>query len=117
METVKKLIEQPSWAHDFCYYFLAAAVVIAIYGIYTLYSLFTLPNIVQKFVPTTMLTLSITLSVVLSIVLAMMQFWICRAALAPVHQEQKEVSPLIELQTVSEPDFAPVEGFRDSRQY
>lgn len=121
MEFVKKLSEQPAWAFDFCYYFLAAAVVIAIYGIYTLMRIFSLPSIVQKFVPTTMVALSITFSVILSVVLAMMQFWICRAALAqpaPVETKQEpRVRPLIELQTVSEPDFAPVEGFRDTRRY
>jgi hypothetical protein len=120
MDAVKKLIEQPTWAFEFCYYFLAAAAIIAFYGIYTLFHIFTLPSIVQKFVPTTMVALSITLSVILSVVLAMMQFWICRAALAPVPVEKKQVPtvrPLIELQTVSEPDFAPIEGFRDTRRY
>lgn len=121
MEAVKNLIAQPTWAFDFCYYFLAAAAIIAVYGIYTLVQIFTLPAIVQKFVPTTMVALSITFSVILSVVLAMMQFWICRAALArpaPVEVKQEpRIRPLIELQTVSEPDFAPVEGFRDTRRY
>lgn len=119
MEAIKKLIEQPSWAFDFCYYFLAAAIIIALYGVYTVFHIFMLPSIVQKFIPTTMIALSIALSVILSVVLAMMQFWICRAALArPVEKKQvPTVRPLIELQTVSEPDFAPVEGFRDTRRY
>lgn len=119
MEAVIKLSEQPVWAYDFCYYFLAVAILIALYGIYTLFRVFTLPSIVQKFVPTTMVALSITLSVILSVILAMMQFWICRAALArPVEQKpEPRERPLIELQTVSEPDFAPVEGFRDTRRY
>ena len=118
MDSIKKLIEKPAWAYDFCYYFLAAAAVIAIYGVYTMIRLFTLPTIVQKFVPTTMIALSITFSVILSVILAMMQFWICRTALVPVEKKQDpRVRPLIELQTVSTPDFAPIEGFRDTRRY
>lgn len=120
MDALRKLTEQPSWAFDFCYYFFAAAVVMAVYGAYTVYRIFTLPSIVQKFVPTTMIALSIALSVILSVVLSMMQFWICRASLAPAPVEKKQVPvvrPLIELQTVSEPTFAPVEGFRDTRRY
>lgn len=83
MEAAKSFIAQPSWAYDFCYYFLAVAAVTAVYALYAIVRMFTLPGLVKRFVPTTVVTLALVLTSALSIVLAMMQFWICRSALAP----------------------------------
>jgi hypothetical protein len=80
---VKSVIAQPAWAHDFCYYFLAAAVVTAVYGIYVIFQMMTLPGLIKRLVPTTSVTIALVLSIGLSVVLSMMQFWICRSALAP----------------------------------
>jgi hypothetical protein len=114
-------MEAPAWAYDFCYYYMAVAILAALYGAYAIYRIFTLPSIVQKFVPTVAITLSIAFGAILSIVLAMMQFWICRSALEPRGPKKDEVAPQqqppIELNAVSAPMFAPVEGFRDHRRY
>lgn len=83
MDTVKNVIAQPVWAYDFCYYFLAAAIVSAIYGIYAIFQMVTLPGLVKRMVPTMSVVIALVITIGLSIVLAMMQFWICRSALAP----------------------------------
>ena len=113
-------MEVPAWAYDFCYYYMAIAVITAFYGAYAIYRMFSLPNIVKKFVPTTILTLSIALGAILSVVLSMMQFWICRSALEPRDTKKVETptqQPPVELPSISAPTFAPVEGFRDRRRY
>ena len=73
----------PAWAYDFCYYFLALAAVIVVSTLYTLVQLVTMPSGLKKAVPFTTTVLVLLLSGVFSVVLAMMQFWICRSALAP----------------------------------
>lgn len=73
----------PAWAYDFCYYFLALAAVIVVSTLYTLVQLVTMPSGLKKAVPFTATVLVLLLSGVFSVVLAMMQFWICRSALAP----------------------------------
>jgi hypothetical protein len=83
MDTLKAVITVPSWAYDFCYYYFAMAVIVALYGLYALVQLFTLPGMIKKFVPTTTIAIGLILSVGLSVVLSLMQFWICRSALAP----------------------------------
>lgn len=114
-------MEVPVWAYDFCYYYMALAIISAVYGAYALYRIFSLPNIVQKFVPTIVITLSIVLGSILSVILAMMQFWICRSALGPrdlKKDEKPQQTMPVELHAVVEtPMFAPVEGFRDRRRY
>ena len=83
MEAVQRIIAVPSWAYDFCYYYFAVAVIVAVYGIWALVKLFTLPGFVKKFIPSTTLAISIILSSGLAVVLTLMQFWVCRSALKP----------------------------------
>ena len=83
MDALKAIIVVPSWAYDFCYYYLAMAVIVALYGLYALVKLFTLPGMIKKFIPTTTIAIGLILSLGLSVVLSMMQFWICRSALSP----------------------------------
>lgn len=83
MDALNMIVKVPSWAYDFCYYYLAMAVLVAIYAIWALYKLFTLPGIVKRFVPMTTMTIALLVSSALSIVLTMMQFWVCRSALKP----------------------------------
>jgi hypothetical protein len=83
MEALNHVIAVPSWAYDFCYYYLAVAAIIAVYGVWALIKIFMLPGFVKKFVPMTTLTISIVLSTGLALVLTMMQFWICRSSLRP----------------------------------
>jgi hypothetical protein len=83
MDTLKAIIIVPSWAYDFCYYYLAMAIIVALYGVYALVQLFTLPGMVKKFIPITTIAIGLILSMGLSVVLSMMQFWICRSALSP----------------------------------
>ena len=88
MDVAKSLIAQPSWAYDFCYYFLAAAIVTAVYALYAIVRVFSLPGLVKRFVPATTVTIALVLTSALSVVLAMMQFWMCRSALAPARTEK-----------------------------
>jgi hypothetical protein len=83
MDALKAIIIVPSWAYDFCYYYLAMAVIVALYGLYALVKLYSLPGMIKKFIPTTTIAIGLILSLGLSIVLSMMQFWICRSALSP----------------------------------
>ena len=76
-------LQVPSWAYDFCYYYAALAAIVVVYAVYTLFELFTLPATIAKSVPVTGIAISLILSSLVSVVLVMMQFWICRAALAP----------------------------------
>ena len=76
-------LQVPSWAYDFCYYYAALAAIVVVYAVYTLFELFTLPTTIAKSVPVTGIAISLMLSSLVSVVLVMMQFWICRAALAP----------------------------------
>lgn len=83
------LIQVPSWAYDFCYYYLAVAAVVAVFSVYTIVKLFMLPSMVKKVIPTTMVAVSLLLSGGVSILLTMMQFWVCRSALAPRVMKEK----------------------------
>ncbi len=80
---MKAVISVPSWAYDFCYYYLAVAVIIALYGVYGLVQLFMMPGMIKKFVPMVTIAIGMILSIGLSVVLALMQFWVCRSALSP----------------------------------
>ncbi len=83
MESLNKIVQVPSWAYDFCYYYLAVAALIAVYSIWALVKLFSLPGMIKKFVPTTTMAIALVLSGAVSVLLSMMQFWVCRSALAP----------------------------------
>jgi hypothetical protein len=88
--TVKSLIAQPSWAYDLCYYFLAVAVIAAVYGVYIIFQVLAVPGLVKRLIPTAGIIIALVLSTSISIVLAMMQFWVCRGALAPARSASAE---------------------------
>jgi hypothetical protein len=81
MDTVFYMLETPSWAYDFCYYYAFVAAIVVVMTVYSIVQLFMLPALVRKFLPLTQLTLSMVLSAIVSVVLTLMQFWICRGAL------------------------------------
>ena len=83
MDALNKLIQVPSWAYDFCYYYLAVAAVVIVYSLYSIVSLYSLPSIVQRIVPVASISIALLLSGAVTVLLTMMQFWICRSALAP----------------------------------
>lgn len=87
---MKAVISVPSWAYDFCYYYLAVAVIVALYGVYALVQLFMMPGMIRKFVPVMTIAIGMILSIGLSVVLALMQFWVCRSALAPAKAATNE---------------------------
>jgi hypothetical protein len=89
MDTLNAIVAVPRWAYDFCNYYLIMAVIMLLYGVYALFKLFTLPGMIKKFIPTTTLAIGLILSIGLSVVLSMMQFWICKSALAPVVGKEK----------------------------
>jgi len=83
MDALNMVVPVPAWAYDFCHYYLAVAAVIVVYSLYSMVQLFMLPATVKKMVPVTGVALSLLLSGGFSVLMAMMQFWICRSALAP----------------------------------
>lgn len=89
MDTVAAVIKVPTWAYDFCYYYLAIAAIVLIYSLSSLVQLFRIPGATKAVVPTTMVAGGIILSGALAIIVAMMQFWICRSALKPVTTTEK----------------------------
>jgi hypothetical protein len=89
MDTLNAIVAVPRWAYDFCNYYLIMAAIMVLYGVYALFKLFTLPGMIKKFIPTTTIAIGLILSIALSVVLSMMQFWICRSALAPVVGKEK----------------------------
>jgi len=83
MDALNNLVQVPSWAYDFCYYYLALAAVIVVYSLYSIFRLYSLPSLVQKIVPVTSISIALLLSGAVTVLMTMMQFWICRSALAP----------------------------------
>lgn len=83
MESINTMIQIPSWAYDFCYYYFAVAVLIALFSIYAIVQLFLMPNSYRRVIPFVSTVIAMSLSSIISVVLALMQFWVCRAALKP----------------------------------
>ena len=83
MDVLNTVIQVPSWAYDFCYYYFAVAVIVALYSVYSLVQLFLMPGAYRRVVPFVSTILALALSSLVSIVLALMQFWVCRSALKP----------------------------------
>jgi hypothetical protein len=83
MESLKRVVEVPAWAYDVCWYYFAIAAIMTVYAVWGIFKIATLPGIVKRFVPTTALIIGTALSSAVVILLTMMQFWICRSALAP----------------------------------
>lgn len=83
MDALNAIIRVPSWAYDFCYYYFAIAVIVALYAIYAMIQLVLMPGAYKRVIPFISTILALGLSSVVSIVLALMQFWVCRSALKP----------------------------------
>lgn len=83
MEALARVTQIPAWAYDACWYYFAVAALVALSGLVSLVQLFMVPGSLRRLFPTTMMALTIILSIGVTAVLALMQFWICRAALAP----------------------------------
>jgi hypothetical protein len=92
MDTLNMIVTVPSWAYDFCYYYLAVAAVVTVFSLYTIVRLVFLPSIVHKVVPTTEIVINLVIATVVSVLLTMMQFWICRSALKPSKVEKFAVT-------------------------
>jgi len=89
MDAFNAIIRVPSWAYDFCFYYLAAAAVVVVYSLYSIVNLLMLPGSVKKGVPVTSVVIALLLSGLVTSVLVMMQFWICRSALRPATAVEK----------------------------
>lgn len=89
MDALNAIIRVPSWAYDFCYYYFAVAVIVALYSIYALVQLFLMPGSYKRVVPFISTVLALGLSSIISIVLALMQFWVCRSALKPTDAKKE----------------------------
>ena len=86
MDAFNAIVKVPSWAYDFCYYYLAAAAVVVVYSVYSIVNVLLLPASVKKVMPVTSVVFALFLSGVVTSILVMMQFWICRSALRPVEK-------------------------------
>jgi len=82
MDFWNSIVTAPNWANQLCYYYLAVAAIMTVYGVWALSSLFLLPAAVQKNIPVIATAIGLIVSVGVAIVLTMLQFWICRGALA-----------------------------------
>ena len=91
MDALNAIIRVPSWAYDFCYYYFAVAVIVALYSIYAIVQLVLMPGAYKRVIPFVSTVLALGLSSLVSIVLALMQFWVCRSALKPAGKESFEV--------------------------
>ena len=89
MDTLLALAKPPTWAADLCWYYFAVAALVAVYGLWAVVRLFTLPSTVQKNVPVWLLAVGILLSSGVAVVLTLLQFWICRGALAPAATKER----------------------------
>ena len=83
MDALNLIITVPSWAYDFCFYYVAVAAVVTIYSLYTIVQQLMLPVAIQKAAGTFGTVLNIILATGVSVLLTLMQFWICRGALKP----------------------------------
>jgi hypothetical protein len=92
MDALNMIVNVPSWAYDFCYYYLAVAAVVTIFTLYTLVRLVFLPSIVHKVVPTAEIVINLVIATAVTVLLTMMQFWICRSALKPSKVEKFAVT-------------------------
>ena len=92
MDAFNAIVKVPSWAYDFCFYYLAAAAVVVVYSLYSVVNLLMLPAAAKRGVPVTSLVIALLLSGLVSSVLVMMQFWICRSALSPSKVEKFAVA-------------------------
>jgi hypothetical protein len=83
MDVLNSIIAVPSWAYDFCYYYMAVAAIMLVFTVYSIVQLIFLPAAIQKILPTASIVLNLGIYAAITIVLSMMQFWICRSALKP----------------------------------
>lgn len=83
------VVSVPSWAYDFCYYYLALAVVSGVFTVTIVVSLLMLPASARKSLPSPLWVMvgAMMLNGLVTVVLTMMQFWICRSALSPSKKE------------------------------
>jgi hypothetical protein len=86
MDALNMIITVPSWAYDFCFYYVAVAAVVTVFSLYTIVKTVMLPAPLLKEVGGLGIVLNIVLATVVSVLLTMMQFWICRGALKPVKE-------------------------------
>ena len=82
---MESIIRVPAWAYDFCYYNLAMAALVVVATLYSVVLLLLAPGLsfMKKFFP----ILTLLSSGLVTVVLTMMNFWVCRSALAPKKQE------------------------------
>lgn len=108
MDALNAIIRVPSWAYDFCYYYFAVAVIVALYSIYAIVQLVLMPGAYKRVIPFVSTVLALGLSSLVSIVLALMQFWVCRSALKPAASGAGKES--FEVPCKSEGDCTAVTG-------
>jgi hypothetical protein len=89
MDQMIALLETPSWAYDFCYFFVFVAAIVVVNAVYSMVNIFRLPEVIKKMLPITSIILSLVLSAMVAVVMTMMQFWICRGALQPSKQVER----------------------------
>ncbi len=86
---MESILNTPSWAYDFCYYYAFVAAIVVVSVLWSLVKLNMLPTVAKKLLPMTSITVTMLLSALVIVVLTMMQFWICRGALNPAKKTEK----------------------------
>jgi hypothetical protein len=78
---MESVMVAPGWAYDFCYYYFAVAVLVALSTVWIMISLIGAPDYVKKIFPVGSVGFMSVVSGTLATILLMMQFWICRSSL------------------------------------
>ena len=92
MDALNMIVNVPSWAYDFCYFYLALVAVLTVSTVYVIIELVYLPAVVHKVVPTTRIGINLVINLVVMAAVGTMQFWICRSALKPSKVEKFAVT-------------------------
>jgi hypothetical protein len=82
MEVIDRLLATPSWAYQACYVYPTIAFISILFGIIGVVSMVMLPAATKKSVPIGMVISSSIIQMVVLAFFALMNFWICRGALA-----------------------------------
>jgi hypothetical protein len=85
---MENILNVPSWAPTACYFYIGAAAIVIIQGIWILFQVFTTPSVVRRFIPMIALAIYVILSTLIVGIMTMMQFWICRSALSSSSKEK-----------------------------
>jgi len=86
MDALNMIVAVPSWAYDFCFYYLAVAAVVTVFSLYNIVQVLLLPSPLQKAAGALSIIINLIIATAVTVLLVLMQFWICRGALKPTKE-------------------------------